>query len=371
VQINDKLCHLLEQNFVAGEPFYSEQDITRALGVSRITVRRVIDDMDKAGRLVRQPGRKAIVAGIHAAENGTAIRACSRSRVSPNGKTAIRTIVMVGLAWNSEFVLEVVEKLTAACNKHSLELKVRMLQSSEVATFAGSLRSTPEEEGFLLFVGSRVGRLLYRSLSERGYQTVSIDAMSPDYEGNVVTTDVRYAMKLAVDHLAELGHERIVLLVNEPIEQESVVDKVVEFKRLVLEKGLSGRVVVASGSQGEDAHDTAYAHMPEVWADGKLRPTAIITVSDPGAWAAQKWLREMGVKTPEEVSIVGYENARSSSYVAPRLTTIAHPIDSLVERVLAVLTGSNASPHQAKAPINEVVKPILIVRESTAPAPKD
>jgi DNA-binding LacI/PurR family transcriptional regulator len=371
-QINDQLCTLLEQNFAPGDAFYSEQDITRALGVSRITVRRVIDDMDRAGRLIRQPGRKALVAGADGDDRGQAARISGNTRNSTHlsQPVNIHTIVLVGLTWKSEFVLDVVDKLTVLCKLKGLEVKVRVVSDAEMGTFAGTVNSRNTEEAFLLFVGSHYGYLLHKLLSARGYRSVSIDTMTGEYEGNVVSTDAKSAVQIGLSHLIEFGHEKIVLLVNEPIIHESVVDKIVEFKNIAHEKGLNGRVVIAGGLPGIDAHDAAYMHMPEVWPDGDLRPTAIMTVSDPGAWAAQKWLREQGVKIPNEVSVLGFENARSSSHVAPPLTTIAHPVQDIIERAVEILVNPESTGSSNNLPINETIKPTLILRESTGPAPK-
>ena len=155
-QINDQLCMLLEQNFAPGDAFYSEQDITRALGVSRITVRRVIDDMDRAGRLIRQPGRKALVAGTDSDERNRAANRSGQPRASGHLSfpVNIHTIVLVGLTWKSEFVLDVVDKLTALGKVKGLDVKVRMVSGSEIGTFADTVNSRNTEEAFLLFVGS-------------------------------------------------------------------------------------------------------------------------------------------------------------------------------------------------------------------------
>ena len=58
-----------------------------------------------------------------------------------------------------------------------------------------------------------------------------LDGIPPGYPGSTVVTDARAAVRVGLEHLLALGHERIVLLVNEPIRDTSVVDKVEEFQR--------------------------------------------------------------------------------------------------------------------------------------------
>ncbi len=366
-QINEQLCKLIDQFFLPGDAFYSEQAITRALGVSRITIRRVIDDMDREGRVIRQPGRKALVAGGSLRRYDSTSRMAKYSTSYVVRKYHIRSIVLVGLTWKSEFVLDVVDKLTNACKLRGLEVRVRMIAPDELDSFTAGIHGRPEDEAYLLFVGSRLGKSLYNNLRSRGFRTVAIDTMSEGYDGDSVSTDVHHAVQISVRHLADLGHKKIVLLVNEPIIHESVIQKLIEFSRLTIELGLAGRIVIASGPPGIESHDAAYNNMAEVWADGELRPTAIITVSDPGAWGVQKWLRERGINIPDDVSVVGFEDARSSSHVTPPLTTAAHPVSELVERAVDMLTSDSSD---ADCPqLTELIKPKLVVRQSTGPAP--
>ena len=208
-------------------------------------------------------------------------------------------------------------------------MKLHWLHQKEpVESILAQCQESTEETAFVLNLGSDVNGPLYHALSRRGYKTVSRDPMPHGYTGDVVATDARAAVRLGLEHLFSLGHQRIVLLVNEPIRDKSVVDKIDEFLLRMSERGLSltGRIVVCGTQAWQNSHEAAYRHMAEVWDSwaGPM-PTAIFTVSDPGAWAVLKWFRERGVGVPGDVSVMGFENAASSAHVTPALTTLAHP----------------------------------------------
>jgi len=178
-----------------------------------------------------------------------------------------------------------------------------------------------------------------------------------------VETDVEAAIEIGVAHLTELGHKRITLLVNEPAAIRSVRLKVEKFVDTMHNRKLDtfGRVVVCEPIVWSTSYEAAYDQMRDVWPDeAEGRPTAIMTVSDAGAWAANRWLVERGVNVPKDVSILGFEDEPPSRYMVPALSSIAHPWDELVSRAVEILL---APP--APARVGLTVRPRLVVREST------
>ncbi|WP_165864126.1 GntR family transcriptional regulator [Capsulimonas corticalis] len=361
-QINQQIVRMIEQQFRDGEAFYSEQELTQAFGVSRVTIRRALQDLDRMGYLVRKAGYGATVrkSGAHLTqEQADAVP----QRAAPDaGGRRLRSIGLIGSGWQSEYIAAMVDKLTRACLERGVELKLRLMDRERPEAVLDQITEGPEEEALLLFVGDRLAVTLHRTLRERGYRTISLDTASAHYEGRVVATDSRAAVRLGLEHLFALGHERITLMVNEYFREEDVQRKIEEFLETMDTHGLSGRIACSV----QRGYEGGYAMMPDIWRGAdEERPTAIMTVSDAGAWAALRWLREHGVAVPEQVSVVGFEDASSSRYVTPPLTTIAHPIDALTARAVEMLLAPSwAETH----PVHEMIPPALVVRESTGPA---
>ena len=296
----------------------------------------------------------------------------ARCRTSRNGATdspSVRptTIGIFVPDWESEAADALLGQFAAACRKNGLELKLHWLHEKEpVDSILAQCLERSEETAFILNLGSDVNGPLYQALSRRGYKTVSRDPMPHGYTGDVVATDARAAVRIGLDYLASLGHQRIVLLVNEPIRDKSVVDKMEEFLLWMSERDLSlaGRMVICGTQAWQNSYDAAYGHMTEVWDHwAGPKPTAIFTVSDPGAWAVLKWFRERGVDVPGDVSVMGFENAASSAHVTPTLTTLAHPTAEVAQRSMEVLMAPASEPSRI-----QLIPPILIVRDSTGPA---
>ena len=217
----------------------------------------------------------------------------------------------------------------------------------------GTRSARPAEERCVSLTNSHI----LETLQEAGYRTVSLEIPSRDFQGLAVETDTRMAVQIGTDYLRSLGHEKITLLVNEPAEVLNVQDKIEQFRA-----AHPGGVVVNCGTKlWESSYPAAYAFMPEVW---KSRPTAIMTASDPGAWAALHWLAEQGVSVPAEVSVLGFEDARSSQFMRPALSTLAHPVKALASAALEMLWGEEETSRI------QLLPPDLIIRDSTGLCPR-
>ena len=97
--------------------------------------------------------------------------------------------------------------------------------------------------------------------------------------------------------------------------------------------------------------------------DQGFRPTAVVCVNDFMALGVLRLLRERGLRVPEDVSVVGYDNIHLSEFATPALTTVNVPRDRIGHSVCAALLAERGA-----SPVREVViEPELIVRDSTGP----
>ncbi len=315
-QLRDELAKVIADGFSNGDQFFAERELVDALMVSRITVRRAMADLAGQGHLVRKVGRGGTTVRIAPAD----VRFSKGN--GQQGQPPAEPPKAIGIFapdWDSEAANAILGQFAAGCRKSGLEMKLHWFHENEaLENVLAQCDERSGETAFLLNLGSDVNGRLYQALHQRGYKTVSTDLMPEGYAGDVVATDARAAIRIGMEHLASLGHQRVVLLVNEPIRDKSVVDKMDEFLLLMSEQkqSLTGRIVVCGTQAWHNSYEAAYGHMAEVWDlwSGQ-KPTAIFTVSDPGAWAVLKWFRERGIDVPGEVSVLGYENAASSAHV--------------------------------------------------------
>ena len=109
------------------------------------------------------------------------------------------------------------------------------------------------------------------------------------------------------------------------------------------------------------------AAMRRAWEDG-LRPTGVLAMSDAMAIGVLRAARELGLRVPEDVSVVGFDDIDISQHTNPPLTTVHQPIrrkgESAVRLLLSVVQRRDLPPEQLR------LETRLIVRGSTGPAPR-
>ncbi len=118
-----------------------------------------------------------------------------------------------------------------------------------------------------------------------------------------------------VEHLADLGHERF-LHVGGPENWLSARNRAAAYREVLARRGLTD----CGQTHGEWTPAAGYAAMSTV--DAGPAPTAIVAASDQIALGALHWLREQGIRVPEDVSVTGYDGILDAGYYWPPLTTV-------------------------------------------------
>ena len=200
----------------------------------------------------------------------------------------------------------------------------------------------------------------YLTLAGRGVPFVMINGYTAEVSAPFVSTDDRAAMRLAVTHLVELGHERIGLAVGPrrfvPVERK--VEGFTEQTRTLL------------GPTGEEAarlvqHSLFTVEGGQAAANELLDAgcTAIVCGSDMMAFGAIRAARARGLQVPADVSVVGFDDSPLIVFADPPLTTVRQPVEAMgqaaVNALLEEITG-NPAPHA-----EFVFMPELVVRGST------
>jgi LacI family transcriptional regulator len=166
---------------------------------------------------------------------------------------------------------------------------------------------------------------------------------------------------LAVAHLHSLGHERIATI-SGPAEHKSALDRLTGYEQALSELGLPRRPeYVGSGDfYAESAVEAARRLLTLAEP-----PTAIFAASDLMAVGAIQAARELGLRVPDDLSVVGFDDIQLAELLDPPLTTIRQD-----KRGLGIAAGQAivALIESADTPLPRLVLPVeLVVRSSTAP----
>ncbi|HEX8834765.1 MAG TPA: LacI family DNA-binding transcriptional regulator, partial [Abditibacteriaceae bacterium] len=168
-------------------------------------------------------------------------------------------------------------------------------------------------------------------------------------------------MYRAARHLVDLGHRKIGLSIHGEVVPPDDPG-VIGFRRALAE------------SQVEIREDWIWAHSPYEKAGSELaerflqlkdRPTALCIINDVTASTFVTQIYRHGLRVPQDVSVVGYDDAPAASYALVPLTTISHPIAGIAQPLLEMLFSRIDGTYDGPARCVEV-KGELIVRESTA-----
>ncbi len=196
---------------------------------------------------------------------------------------------------------------------------------------------------------------------ERGWTSNSAMECLKDKIG-IIELDYYSGAKIATEYLISLGHTRIGLLCSLPRSMMFCDPRIVGFREVLNSHGLEldEDLVVcnlgfkkASGARG----------MLELLSRG-VDFSAVLAYNDLVAIGALAMCREEGVRIPEDVSIIGFDNVESSQYSYPLLTTVDVPKSAQGELMAKYLISQIKEKHP---PVQQRFTMELIVRQSTGP----
>jgi LacI family transcriptional regulator len=196
----------------------------------------------------------------------------------------------------------------------------------------------------------------------------------------VVDFDDKSGVALAVKHLAQMGHKNLLWLgQSENWNADRAQDREQAFITDVWDAGLKGAKatfgpedMVTDGIHSEEKMiDTACHAVSRRIAEGTFDQTGIVCYNDLCAIGALRACRQAGLRVPQDVSVVGFDDLQACM-ASPKLTTIDHRLSAVggraTELVLDIsLDKKNFEEFRGH---RETIEPELLIRESTGPAPK-
>lgn len=333
-------------------PTYSE--LRDNFSASDRAVRWALEELERQGKISRRRGARMSVSSDASATNGYHLAEPSSQ---PCAAVDSRTIVAINQPDQAVF-------------DHAVGLLYNQVESSELslvcrlsspATLVVPLEERPL--GYIVF-GQKFLPLA-RELQSRGQRVVLV-GMPLDHEPAGVPNVRGNHEKggyLATRHLLEQGHRRIAFLGQPHRESprlhghERAVD---EFRK----RGIEIQDELLTDLDFETwtrNHEAARSFFSSPHA-----PTGIACWSDALAIRLLGFLAYIGVRVPDQVSVVGYDGLPEGAHTHPALTTIDSSVEDLVQCAVEVLTESvQAAPNHTV-----VIVPRLLRRESSAPPPR-
>jgi DNA-binding LacI/PurR family transcriptional regulator len=179
-----------------------------------------------------------------------------------------------------------------------------------------------------------------------------------------VMLDHKLAAKLAVQHLYDLGHRKIVFMKGQSFSTDTELRWQATL-RMARELGLSvDRKLAVQLTMDSSSPEISYPRIHEL-LDEHRDFTAILCFNDISAMGSIRALHDGGLRVPEDVSVMGFDDIQSASFHVPSITTIRQPLQTMGSTAASALLSKLAGE---SLPDVLRVEPELIVRESTGPA---
>ena len=194
---------------------------------------------------------------------------------------------------------------------------------------------------------------------------VMVDRQIAGLLADAVQIDHEAGAYLATRHLLELGH-RAIACISGPSGMDVSTLRVDGFLRAMAERELP--VALEAIVQSDFSSPGGYAAAKHLFQT--IKPSAIFASNDMMGIGTLRAAAELGLRVPQDVSVIGFDDIELGRYVFPALTTVGQPIlllgETTAQTLLARINGSLlGEPHR------QIMPPRLTVRESTGPAPLD
>lgn len=341
-QVMRWLTETIDREFQHEERFYTERELIDILNVSQPTVRRAMQQLVEQGRLYRHVGK------------GTFVQKFKQHR-------------MLGIILpqnNSPFLMQQLNAFASLCDSFDCNLRIHHTRKGEsVRDMARTLKASPHEER-MVFLGhsQEAAWTLFDELDHRGFRTVCAIPFPENYPGHCISIDGGAGARLALEHLLNLGHKRITVLLNEPSSLANVKVRIDAIREEIALRGLSDVVFHSCDTPNwADSYAAALAAMPSVLAGpASSRPTAIMPISGIGAWAAARYAAQQHLRIPEDFSVFSFDDIPGSALLHPPLTSLGIDHDAFARQVLNLLWSDEPGSR------HETLMPDVIIRDSTA-----
>jgi len=223
-------------------------------------------------------------------------------------------------------------------------------------------------DGFV-FLGGYDNQGVVRRVYDRGIPLVSVDREIDDPDIPYVLIDNLEAMKKAVDYLCSFGHKKIGYVTFRFEYQSTSRNRYLGYCKGLEENHIDydPEIVIIDDYMKLNETEGTFEVVSKFLKKGAL-PTAFACISDVNAFGLVKALKAEGIKIPQEVSVIGFDNISFSNFMEPPLTTIKQPKKLMGATAMNLLLDMV----EKKKVENKNIKlpTVLLERDSVGPPPK-
>ena len=298
----------------------TSRDVAKKAGVSRTTVSFVLNDV-KEGNISEETRQRVLAAAkeLNYVPNAAAqALAGQRTRI-------------IGLVFSGRFqhlpthffLLQLMDGLLKVVQQNGLRLLVDRPGDEQANGDYLNLVRAKRIDGLIMIEPQSADSGL-RALARDGFPIVLIGHL-PGVKICSVDVDNRGAAREAVHHLLSLGHRRIACITNAPLTSyTATAERLLGYRDALESTGVPYDESLVR--YGVYTPDSGYSSMASLLDSRKPLPSAVFAASDVVAFGAMTAIQQRGLKVPDDISMVGFDDVPMARFVNPSLSTVHLPV---------------------------------------------
>lgn len=219
------------------------------------------------------------------------------------------------------FLAPVVQGIVMAVKSRGYHVLIEPLDPAKSRVSYGDLVRSRRADGIILS-GPRLDDKELARIHEENIPIVMMGQL-PGSDIPFVDVDNVQGARLAVQHLIDLGHRDIACITNAPLAYTASRDRLEGYRQALEAAGIPYREELVR--TGDFTDESGAAAIRDILEKVRPRPTAVFAASDVVALGVMSAIHAEGLRIPDDIALVGFDDIPLSEYVNPRLTTVHLP----------------------------------------------
>jgi DNA-binding LacI/PurR family transcriptional regulator/DNA-binding transcriptional regulator YhcF (GntR family) len=357
-------------HYAPGSWLPAERALAAEFSLDRSAVRSALAQLEEGGLIVRETGKRPWVRTGQASPRQT--RSGFKTFSGSQKSTGMQTIAAI-LPQHPVFPasLALMHGINTALRSAEAPFRVQVMDTHGTTALRATslerqaLDSVLREEiaGVLLWhLGGEETLPQLREIERHDIPIVFVDRFPPELACDFVGGDNHAGIEAAIDYLRGMGHQRIAYLSAEET-ATAVTERLAAYQEIMQANGLPlcpqwiGKV-----PQDNTAH---VAPIFDQFFSLPNPPTAVVALNDSLAYYFMEECARRGKRTPEDISVIGFDDLEAHSPRPPILTTLHQPFDKMGRRAAEILLRRLSEPDARQEPRRHILLPTPLVVRST------
>ena len=348
-QVKELIIGMVEDGRLKrGKALPSEENLCKLLKVSSITVRRSLYELKQEGWIDRQQGK------------GTFVTQVSHELLDKELEK-----ILIVFPWKVDSTSFYSQGLISAFKQMERDKKYSIRIVSESSNYR-NIYDHNKADGMIIIAPSAEDKEIILDMKNRGYKFVLLGASWSDWDVNYIDSDHAQGTIDAVHYLISSGHKEIALL-NGPLRASNAVDCFEGYKKVMKSNSLPVKKqwvfnATLSFVSGKNFDSRVIKDWIKRIMLSSNKPTAVISAGHTLATHFYIQINEMGLKIPDDVSIISFDETPFNSPFLPPLTAVKQPLEKMANEAIKAVVNLMDN---VTIKIQKKIKTELIIREST------